>query len=178
MTASSTSGGAVEAAPPQILAGATELAGACAQAPFSPSRLCRAVDDFAQPVMRHSLCTVNRFDAYTMRLTRLYSSNPDAYPAGGTKDKRGTEWGRHVLLARQAFVGEGADAIRAAFDDHAAIARLRLQSVLNIPVVFEERCLGTLNLLMEAPTVSLAQVDFAQLAGLLLLPVFFGERPQ
>jgi GAF domain-containing protein len=177
MTVSSTSAAPGPAALPQILAGATELARACAQAPFSLSRLCRAVDDFAQPVMRHSLCTVNRLDANTMRLTRLYSSNPDAYPAGGTKDKRGTEWGRQVLLERQAFVGEGTDAIRAAFDDHAAIARLRLQSVVNIPVVFEERCLGTLNLLMEAAIVSLAQVDFAQLAGLLLLPVFFGDRP-
>jgi len=177
MTVSSASAAPGQAALPQILASAKELALACAQSPFSLSRLCRAVDDFAQPVMRHTLCTVNRFDASTMRLTRLYSSNPDAYPAGGTKDKRGTEWGRQVLLERRPFVGEGADAIRAAFDDHAAIARLRLQSVVNIPVVFEERCLGTLNLLMEAPTVSPAQVDFAQLAGLLLLPVFFGDRP-
>lgn len=155
---------------------AADVASACAAAPFSADRLCKAVDEFARPTMRHTLCTVNRFDAQAMRLTRLYSSNPDAYPAGGTKDKRGTEWGRHVLLERQTFVGEGAHAIRAAFDDHAAIAQLRLQSVVNVPVVFEQRCLGTLNLLMEAPTVSPAQVDFAQLLGLLLLPAFLGVR--
>ena len=77
-----------------------------------------------------------------------------------------------MLLQRQVFVGEGADAIRASFDDHAAIESLRLQSVVNVPVVFEQHCLGTLNLLMEAPTVSAGQAEFAQLLALLLLPVF------
>lgn len=150
----------------------SDLAQACAAAPFSAQLLCKAVDHHARPVMRQALCTVNRFDEATMRLTRLYSSNPVAYPVGGAKEKRGTEWGRHVLLERRIFVGEGADAIGAAFDDHAAIASLRLQSVVNVPVVFEQRCRGTLNLLMEAPTVSEEQADFAQLLALLLLPVF------
>ena len=151
---------------------ASDLARACAAAPFSAELLCKAVDDYARPVMGQTLCTVNRFDEPTMRLTRVYSSNPAAYPVGGSKEKRGTEWGRHVLLQRQGFVGEGADAIRASFDDHAAIESLRLQSVVNVPVVFEQRCLGTLNLLMEAPTVSAGQAEFAQLLALLLLPVF------
>ena len=148
------------------------LAGAYDAAPFDPARICAAVDALAQPVMAHALCTVNRFDAPLMQVVRLYSSQPGAYPPGGRKDKRGTAWGRHVLLERRMYVGEGATAIQAAFDDHALIARLGLQSVVNVPVVFEERCLGTLNLLMTRATVAPAQLDFARLLGLLLLPVF------
>lgn len=141
-------------------------------APFDATRLCAAVDAFAQPVMLHQLCTVNRLDAGQLRLTRVYSSNPAAYPPGGTKDKRGTPWGRQVLVEGRVFVGEGAEAIRASFDDHAAIARLALRSVVNVPVVFEQQCLGTLNLLMQAAVVRPEQVAFAQLLSMLLLPVF------
>jgi hypothetical protein len=143
---------------------------ATAASPFEPAALCAAIDAFAQPVLRQSLCTVNRFDAAQMRLTRVYSSNPAAYPPGGSKEKRGTAWGRHVLLERRVFVGEGAEAIRASFDDHEAIARLQLRSVVNVPAVFEGECLGTLNLLMQADTVHPGQVEFALLLGLLLVP--------
>lgn len=143
---------------------------ASAASPFEPAALCQAVDAFAQPVLRQSLCTVNRLDPLHLRLTRIYSSNPGAYPPGGSKDKRGTPWGRQVLLDLCPFVGEGPEAIRAAFDDHEAIARLHLRSVVNVPVVFEQRCLGTLNLLMQSDTVGPGQLDFAQLLAMLLLP--------
>jgi GAF domain-containing protein len=143
---------------------------ASAAAPFDAVRLCEAIDAFARPVLQQALCTVNRLDAQALRLTRLYSSNPVAYPPGGSKDKRGTPWGQHVLLERQVFVGEGAEAIRAFFDDHEAIARLQLRSVINVPVVFGQQCLGTLNLLMRSERVPPAQVKFARLLGLLLLP--------
>lgn len=139
-------------------------------APFDAVALCAAVDAFAQPVLRQALCTVNRLDARELRLTRVYSSNPTAYPPGGSKDKRGLPWGQHVLVERRVFVGEGTDAIRASFDDHEAIARLGLRSVVNVPVVFGQQCLGTLNLLMQSPGVTARQVEFARLAALLLLP--------
>jgi hypothetical protein len=145
-------------------------------APFDPAALCAAVDALVEPVLRQTLCTVNRLDAQQLRLTRLYSSNPAAYPPGGTKDKRCTAWGRQVLVDRRVFVGEGADAIRASFDDHDAIARLSLRSVVNVPVVFEQRCLGTLNLLMQAAGVTPAQVQFARLASVLLLPALLPAR--
>lgn len=154
--------------PQQIAA----IAAACAADPFVPEDLCRAVEDFVRPVMQHGLCTVNRADVAQMRVTRLYSSNPVAYPPGGSKDKRATAWGQQVLLECRPFVGEGAAAIRVAFDDHEAIARLGLQSVINVPVVFEGQCRGTLNLLMQTPAVSAEQLECAQLAALLLLPAF------
>jgi hypothetical protein len=153
-----------------------ELDRAYAGTPFDAVRAFRAVDDYAKPVMRHVLCTVNRYDAEQMQLVRLYSSHPQTYPPGGRKDKRGTFWGQKVLLDRQVYVGEGTRAISEAFDDHAVIAQLGLQSIVNVPVVFGERCLGTLNLLMPAPTVGIAQVDFARLLGMLLLPAFLGDQ--
>lgn len=139
-----------------------------------------AIDALARASLGHALCTVNRFDAPTMRVVRLYSSNPQAYPPGGSKDKDGTPWGRHVLLEQRIFVGEGVDAIREFFNDHDAIRELGLQSVINVPVVYAGQCLGTVNFLMPRPTVSEEDVNNARLAALLALPAFLAlldQRP-
>ena len=135
-----------------------------------------AIDAYARASLEHTLCTVNRYDADAMRVVRLYSSNPKAYPPGGSKDKNGTPWGRHVLLEQRVFVGEGVDAIREFFNDHDAIRELGLQSVINVPVVYDDVCLGTVNFLMPRPKVSDADVDNARLAGLLALPALLAGR--
>ncbi|KAG1387043.1 hypothetical protein G6F60_014266 [Rhizopus arrhizus] len=111
-----------------------------------------------------------------MRVVRLYSSNPQAYPPGGSKDKSGTPWGRHVLLEHRVFVGEGEAAIREFFNDHDAIRELGLQSVIHIPVIYGGECLGPGNFLMPRAKVSEADIDHARLAGLLALPAFLALR--
>ena len=62
-----------------------------------------------------------------MELERLFSSNPEAYPPGGRKQKKGTPWGQHVLIEQKIFIGEGTEAIRQSFDDNETIERLGLQ---------------------------------------------------
>ncbi|CAB3811351.1 hypothetical protein LMG26854_00023 [Achromobacter aegrifaciens] len=157
-------------------AGVAAIARAYAAA--DPVAALRAIDAHAHAALAHTLCTVNRYDAQAMRVLRLYSSNPEAYPPGGSKDKSGTAWGRHVLLEQKLFVGEGEDAIREFFDDHDAIQRLGLRSVINVPVVYGGGCLGTVNFLMPRAAVSDADVQAAQLAGLLALPAFQALLPQ
>lgn len=136
----------------------------------------QAIDAHARVSLGHALCTVNRYDADAMRVVRLYSSNPQAYPPGGSKDKSGTPWGRHVLLEQRIFVGEGEAAIREFFNDHDAIRDLGLQSVINIPVVYGGECLGTVNFLMPRAQVSETDIDSARLAALLALPAFLALR--
>lgn len=131
-----------------------------------------AVDAYAQTVLAHRLCTANRVDVDAMRVVRLYSSNPEAYPPGGSKEKAGTPWGQRVLRDHEVFVGEGVDAIRAFFDDHDAIARLGLRSVINVPVVHAGRCVGTLNFLMSCETVDASRVHMARLAAALAMPAY------
>lgn len=137
----------------------------------------QAIDAYAHAALGHALCTVNRYDAEAMRVVRLYSSNPQAYPPGGSKDKRGTPWGRHVLLEQQVFVGEGEAAIREFFNDHDAIRELGLQSVINVPVVYDGACLGTVNFLMPRAALSADDIAAARLAGILALPAFLTLAP-
>ncbi|MCR2148720.1 hypothetical protein NSY59_25155, partial [Salmonella enterica] len=72
---------------------------------------------------------------------------------------------------------EGVDAIREFFDDHDAIQALGLRSVINVPVVFDGACLGTVNFLMPRAALTPADLAAARLAGLLALPAFLALTP-
>ncbi|VFR27201.1 Bll5495 protein [plant metagenome] len=158
------------AADPAFLDDVTPLSAACAHG--DAPALFAELDRRMHRSLGHLLCTVNQLDAGALRLHRLYSSNPEAYPPGGSKAKAGTDWGRHVLLEQRVFVGEGEAAIAQSFDDHAAIVALGLRSVINVPVVLAGDCLGTVNFLMADARVTDAKIEAARWAALLALPGF------
>lgn len=139
-------------------------------------QLCHGVDQIAVTLLDRQLLTINIFHAQHMELERLYSSNPEAYPPGGRKQKQGTVWGQHVLIEQKIFVGEGSEAIRQSFDDHETIKRLGLQSVINIPISSDSLCLGTLNILMTLPHVQPDHIETAQHLGALLRPGLIALR--
>jgi hypothetical protein len=132
----------------------------------APLALLRAVDAVGREAMGHRLCTAMRFDAAAMTVRRIYSSDAAAYPVGGAKPKRDTDWGRQVLLQARVFVGEGEAAIRAHFADHALIAALGLRSIVNVPVVLRGECRGTVNFLWPEAVVTPGRRATAELLGL------------
>ncbi|HET7090478.1 MAG TPA: hypothetical protein VFL17_17725 [Anaerolineae bacterium] len=69
------------------------------------------------------------------------------------------------------FRGGGPADIVSAFDDHETILGLGLGSVLNIPVVFKGRCVGTMNLLHEAGWYGPEDERPGLLFGAFLIPV-------
>lgn len=137
-----------------------------------PLALLQAVHEVGQVSTGHRLCTAMRFDAVTMTVQRIWSSDPVAYPVGGAKPKRDTAWGTQVLLQGRAFVGEGEDAIRAHFADHAVILGLGLRSIVNLPILARGACRGTLNLLWAEAAVPPGRRAMAGLLGLLATPAW------
>ena len=115
-----------------------------------PRAICAALNALSAEVMGHRLFTVMRFDGTHAEVQRIYSNMPDTYPPGGRKRKKATAWADHVLRDMKVFLGNGPDDIRSAFDDHETILGLGLGSVLNIPVAYAGRCVGTMNLLHES----------------------------
>ncbi len=114
-----------------------------------PRAVCAALETLSAEVIGHRLFTVMRFDSARSEVQRIYSNMPAVYRAGGRKRKKATAWADHVLRDMKVFLGSGPDDIRSVFDDHEAILGLGLGSVLNVPVVYAGRCLGTMNLLHE-----------------------------
>lgn len=147
-----------------------------AAATGQPQALLAAISRVATEAMGCALFTVMRFHENDMEVERLYSTDTAAYPVGGRKAKRDTQWGRQVLNERRIFVGEGEAAIRAAFDDHAVILGLGLRSIVNVPVVYDDVCLGTVNFLKREAAVSTGDVAVATALALIATPALSPGR--
>ena len=137
-----------------------------------PHATLACIDQLGAGAIEHCLFSVNAFRTSTMEVERLYSSNPDAYPVGGRKQKRATAWGQQVLIERRLFIGEGDAAIRAAFDDHVLMHRLGVHSIVNVPVVWRDACLGVLNFACAHEQLNARQIAMARLFGLIAVPAF------
>lgn len=141
-----------------------------------PARICRAVETLSREVIGHRLFTVMRFDPERLEVERVHSSQPSAYPVGGRKTKKDTPWADHVLRERKIFRANDAAGIRAAFDDHETILGLGLGSVLNIPLVFADRAVGTMNLLHETGWYTAEDERTGVVLGAFLLPVVMATQ--
>lgn len=116
----------------------------------APDAVFRAVERLAQEVIGFRLFTVMRLHAATQEVERLYSSLPEAYPVSGRKPKQGTPWGAQVLDRGEIFVANSPGEVRAAFADYELIFSLGIGAIINVPVRFRGRSLGTMNICSEA----------------------------
>jgi len=136
----------------------------------APAQFGRAVEQLAQDVLGHTLFTVMAFDAATYEVERVHSSNLGAYPVGGRKPKRGTPWGKVVLDEGEIFIAHTPDEVRDAFADHALIFSLGIGSIMNVPIGYKGRRLGTMNLSHEAGWYRNADHVAARAIGALFVP--------
>lgn len=118
----------------------------------------------------YTVITIMAYNAETGEVKRLYTNNSTAYPNGGIKGKRDTEWSRHVLVKGRPFIGRTKEDIRDNFEDHDLILGLGLTSVMNIPVRLCGQTIGTINLLRETGAYTAKDLEWglflaAQLIG-------------
>jgi hypothetical protein len=91
---------------------------------------------------------------------------------GGRKALNRTPWTEQVLRRQQPYVGRTAADVRAVFFDHALIASLGCGSVLNVPVVWDGRTLGTINLLHEDGWYDAEDAPVGLLFAALAIPAY------
>jgi GAF domain-containing protein len=111
-----------------------------------PADIFRAVAAVAAQTLGFRLFTIMCFDAERFEVERVFSNMPEVYPLSGRKKKRGSAWGEHTLRNITPFRATSAQGIRDAFDDSEVLIGLGLGSILNIPVAYAGRCVGTMNL--------------------------------
>jgi hypothetical protein len=93
------------------------------------------------------LFTIMTFDAPTGLSERIHSSHPDEYPVSGVKPLSLGLWSRTVIDQRKTFVANSIEAVAEVFPDHELIRSLGCESVVNLPVVFADAVIGTVNCL-------------------------------
>jgi GAF domain-containing protein len=118
--------------------------------PGQPGPLFSALEAAFQATIGHRLFTIMLHDAAAQQNARIHTSHPREYPVGGRKPVIERPWTTQVLRQGRPFIGNDADAIRATFADHELILSLGCESVLNLPVRWDGRTLGTVNLLHQA----------------------------
>lgn len=134
-----------------------------------------ALDRATAATLGHRLFTILLYRAETRESERVYTSHPVAYPVGGRKAVRETPWTARVFGERRPYLGRGPDDIRAAFLDHELIFSLGCQSVLNLPVVFDGRVLGTVNLLHQADWYREGHVALGLCFAALAVPAYLAR---
>ena len=99
-------------------------------------------------------------------MERIYSSHPTTYPIGAMTNKRETSWGRQVLLQNRVFVGEGALAMAAAFDDQVNMEKAGMRSIINVPIVIAGRSVAILNFGFAKEQLAARDLAIARLLAL------------
>ena len=142
-----------------------------------PDALFAALDLALGAVIGHKLFTVLVYHADAAQSERRYSNQPAAYPVGGRKPVTPSPWTERLFRERRPYVGRTADDIRAVFFDHELILSLGWQSVLNVPVVWNERTLGTINLLHDEGWYDDGDVPIGLAFAALAVPAYLAGMP-
>lgn len=141
-------------------------------APDQPETAYRAVDRATAGLVGHKLFTLMVYDARERAVGRVYSSNPGAYPVGGRKPYTASSLFDGLIIEQQPVVLRTADDIKRAFVDHTLIASLGCDSGIFLPVVYDGRTLGVLNLAHQANWYDDGHVTvLAPFAALLTAPL-------
>ncbi len=132
--------------------------------------LYRTADALIQRVIGHNLFTIMRVHEAAQEVERLYSSNTAAYPVGGRKQKKDTHWGRVVLEEGAVFVARSPADVKRAFADHELIFSLGIGSIMNVPIGFGGRRLGTMNVSNKANWFTPEDETKGRIVAALLVP--------
>lgn len=135
-----------------------------------PGAVFRALDRAMGEAVGHILFTVLVHHPKQRQSERFYTNRPAEYPVGGRKPVTDTPWMQRVLGRGEPYIGRTRADIEAVFFDHALIAALGCESVLNMPVRWRGETLGTVNLLHKAGWYADAHVPIARTLAQMALP--------
>ncbi len=115
----------------------------------TPDEAFGALQTLAEAAVGVKLFTVMTVDMAEGVARRTYTSEPEAYPATGTKPINRDDWFDVVHRDRRPFVANTIEEIAKVFPDHELINALGCQSVVNLPVSLRGELVATVNMLHE-----------------------------
>ncbi|KGM34726.1 hypothetical protein P409_08630 [Inquilinus limosus MP06] len=130
---------------PKVASAIAALAAAHAE-PGQPQALFRAADAAYRALLGHRLFTIMALRADTAEAERVYT-NDAAYPVTGRKPMQENRWSAQVIGRREVFLARTLAEIAEVFPDHELIGSLGCGAVLNFPVLYDGKVLGTVNVL-------------------------------
>ncbi|MEO5736900.1 MAG: GAF domain-containing protein [Variovorax sp.] len=138
-----------------------------AASPDLPTLYC-AVESSLGELVGFRLFTILRATPARDGLARVHSSDLQTYPPQGVKPVGGDPWLQRLLNDSRPALSPDADTVRQNFPDAQAIFGLGCASVLNVPICFQGRILGSMNLLHGAHWFGPGDAEVCQSFALLL----------
>lgn len=138
--------------------------------PGQPEASFAAIEAASAATIGHILITVLLRHEATGEVERFWTSHPAEYPVGGRKPMNPTFWTAQVIDGRRPYLGADYAAIKAVFFDHEVIRSLGCESVLNVPVAWNGRTLGTINLLHRAGWYRESDIPIAETIAAFAVP--------
>jgi hypothetical protein len=126
----------------------------------------------SQQLFDHILFTCLRFDYGRQVMTRLYSNREDVSPTGGTKPIPSGVWADRLLSEGRAFIGSSREDLRAVFFDYEALWAIGCESVMNVPVRWQHRTVGSINILAPAKRFDAKSEGMFRSSAQLSVPLF------
>jgi hypothetical protein len=130
----------------------------------------REVERIAAETVGWRLFTVLRYLEAEGAVERLYSSDEKAYPVGGRKPLEKITVSHGAMEKGEVFLAATREEVRAAFFDHELIFSLGISAILNVPIRYASRRLGTLNLCGEEGMYGPAEIASAKMLAGLMVP--------
>ncbi|TNC06705.1 GAF domain-containing protein [Methylobacterium terricola] len=103
---------------------------------------------------------------------RVFTTEEALYPAGMRKPMGATDWGEQVIRQRRSFLATDVAGLRRAFFDHETIVGLGCGSAIGVPVVYDGRCLGSINLNHQEHVYTPAHVEMVERVAPTVVPAF------
>jgi hypothetical protein len=116
-------------------------------AAVTPEAAFGALHRLADTLVGARLFTVMTVEMAAGLARRAYTSDPDSYPATGTKPIEMNAWFEVVHGRHEMFVANTLAEIAKVFGDHELIGSLGCGSVVNLPVLRSGQLVATVNLL-------------------------------
>ena len=125
-----------------------EFDGALSRA-LKPDDAYAALQALTERTVGVKLFTIMTVDMKAGLARRAYTSDPQSYPASGTKPIHFDDWFDIVHKQRRDFVANTLADIAKVFPDHELIGSLGCGSVVNMPVILADELVCTMNVLHE-----------------------------
>lgn len=135
----------------------------------------KAVEAIAAETCGWVLLTTLKYDEAAQAVVRLHSSDERSYPLGGTKPLNKITVSHGGMENGDVFLAANAEEVKAAFFDHELIFSLGISAILNSPIRYAGRRLGTLNFCGVAGTYGPNEIHAARILAGLLVPCLLEE---
>ena len=130
----------------------------------------RTAERIAAETIGWRLFTILCYVEAEQAVERLYSSDEAAYPVGGRKPLSKITASHGAMERGEVFLAATKEDVRKAFFDHELIFSLGITAILNVPIRYAGRRLGTVNLCGEEGMYGPAEIAKAKILAGLLVP--------